>query len=86
MRGMIMHETSTLDIEMKEILKQQIESAQKPDELISIIKAKYIETNDKFNNEINEINDLELISLKIGASHRWRALKEIYRKEKLKQF
>jgi hypothetical protein len=84
MRGMIMQETSTLDVEMKEILKQQIESAQQSDELISVIKAKYIETNEKFNDEINAIKDFEAISLKIGASHRWRALKRNLPKGEIK--
>ena len=84
MRGMIMHETSTLDIEMKEILKRQVESSSKPDETISVIKAKYIETNEKFNDEINALDDFESISLKIGASHRWRALKRNLPKGEIK--
>lgn len=84
MRGMIMQETSTLDIEMKEILKLQIESSPKPSELISVIKNKYIETNDKFSDEIKDIDDLELISLKIGSSHRWRALKRNLPKGEIK--
>mgnify|MGYP003648692403 CR=1 FL=1 len=84
MRGMIMHETSSLDIEMKEILKFQIESSQNREELISVIKSKYIETNKDFSNEIKEMNDLESISLKIGASHRLRALKRNLPKGEIK--
>jgi CheY-like chemotaxis protein len=84
MRGMIMHETSSLDIEMENILIQQIKSSDNSNELILVIKNKYIESNDKFKDEIDQMEDLNQISLKIGASHRWRALKRIIPKGKIK--
>jgi len=77
MRGMIMQETSSLDVEMEIILKKLISKSDNPDDIISTIIQKYIKSNEEFSAGIKDltIENLENISFKIGASHRWRALK-----------
>jgi len=77
MRGMIMHETSSLDVEMEIILKKLISKSDNSDNIIATIIQKYIKSNEEFSTSIKNltIDDLETISFKIGASHRWRALK-----------
>jgi CheY-like chemotaxis protein len=75
MRGMIMHETSSLDIEFKDILKSILEN--KPDGLaLEKIKKRFKKFNSDSNAEIDEIAELDSLLLKIGASHRWKGLKE----------
>lgn len=74
MRGMIMHETSSLDVEMENILQKIIEGSQVPEEIISTIKKKYKTSNEEFNNNVDNIDDIESILRIIGASHRWRAI------------
>ena len=75
MRGMIMHETSSLDVEFKDILKSIIEN--KPDGLaLEKIKKRFKKFNSDSNAEIDEIAELDSLLLKIGASHRWKGLKE----------
>jgi hypothetical protein len=73
MRGMIMNETSSLDVEMQNLLVNIIKQ-KGVDNVIPTIKSKYIESINQFNNELGEITDLDLILLKIGATHRWRAV------------
>lgn len=77
MRGMIMQETSSLDIDMEVILKKLIIKSKNPDAIITTIIQKYIKSNNDFSINIKDLTtkDLEQISFKIGASHRWRALK-----------
>lgn len=73
MRGMIMNETSILDVEMHNLLLTLIKS--KADEKIILkIKEKYSESIDELDKEINQTDDIDLILLKIGATHRWRAI------------
>ncbi|HUN17155.1 MAG TPA: hypothetical protein PK622_10095 [Saprospiraceae bacterium] len=73
MRGMIMNETSSLDVEMMELLISLIN--QKGEEnVIPVIKNKYKETNNQFNENIEEITDISIILQKIGSEHRWRAI------------
>lgn len=84
MRGMIIQETSSLDVEMENTLIKLIESSENSQELVSEIKAKYIDKNKEFNQEINDSDNLKFISLKIGASHRWRALKRNLPKGEIK--
>ena len=75
MRGMIMHETSSLDVEFKDILKSVIEN--KPDGLaLEKIKKRFKKFNSDSNAEIDKIEELDSLLLKIGASHRWKGLKE----------
>lgn len=74
MRGMIMHETSSLDVEMENILQRILTKSQTPDEVISTIKKKYKKSNDEFNENIDKIDDIDTILRTIGASHRWRAI------------
>jgi len=74
MRGMIMQETSSLDVEMEIILKKIIDESKEPEAIIDVIKSKYKETNDKFNKNIDKENDIDNILRIIGASHRWRAI------------
>jgi len=74
MRGMIMHETSSLDVEMENILQKIVESSQAPEEVIATIKKKYKKSNEEFNKNIDKVDDIESILRTIGASHRWRAI------------
>lgn len=74
MRGMIMHETSSLDVEMENILQQILKKSKNPDEVISTIKKKYKKSNDEFNDSIDKVDDIDTILRTIGASHRWRAI------------
>jgi len=73
MRGMIMNETSSLDVEMQNLLLSII-GQKGADNVIPTIKSKYIESNNEFNDEMKGVEDTELILLKIGATHRWRAV------------
>ena len=77
MRGMIMHETSSLDVEFTEILEKFITGNEVA---IDKIKKRF----KKFNSDnIEEIDGLSLNDLlnKIGASHRWKGLKENLNKD-----
>lgn len=74
MRGMIMHETSSLDVEMENILQKIVDGSEAPEEVIATIKKKYIKSNEEFNKNIDKVDDIESILRTIGASHRWRAI------------
>ena len=74
MRGMIMHETSSLDLSMEHTLQKIIESSENSEEKIATIKKKYKKSNEEFNKSIDENSDMESILRSIGATHRWRAL------------
>ncbi|WP_416440180.1 response regulator [Phnomibacter sp. MR] len=74
MRGMIMHETSSLDVEMENVLQLLLSKSPTPDEIISTIKEKYKRSNDEFNKNIDNLEDIDTIIRIIGASHRWRAI------------
>lgn len=74
MRGMIMHETSSLDVEMENTLQKILESSKTSDNIIALIKKKYKKSNEDFNKYIDKEKDIELILRTIGASHRWRAI------------
>jgi hypothetical protein len=74
MRGMIMHETSSLDVEMENILQKILENSKTPDDIINVIKTKYKQSNEEFNENIDKVVDIESILRTIGASHRWRAI------------
>ncbi|WP_298370915.1 response regulator [uncultured Lutibacter sp.] len=74
MRGMIMHETSSLDVEMENILQKILASSKSPDDIIAVIKKKYKKSNDEFNKNIDKVEDIDSILRTIGASHRWRAI------------
>jgi CheY-like chemotaxis protein len=79
MRGMIMHETSSLDVEFTEILEKFITGNE---DAINKIKERF----KKFNSDnIKESDDLPLNDLlnKIGASHRWKGLKENLNKDEI---
>ena len=73
MRGMIMHETSDLDVQIQELLFQII-SVGDTDNIIATIKKKYIKSNDGFNKKMTSLYDLNEILMRIGANHRLRAL------------
>jgi CheY-like chemotaxis protein len=73
MRGMIMHETSDLDVQIQELLSQII-SVGDSDNIIATIKKKYIKSNDGFNKKMIGLDDLNEILMRIGANHRLRAL------------
>ncbi|MEY2792437.1 MAG: hypothetical protein RJA76_429 [Bacteroidota bacterium] len=81
MRGMIMNETSSLDIEFTEILENIITS---DENALKKIRDRY----KKFNSDnIEKADDLLLNELlyKIGASHRWKGLKENIAKDDFHQ-
>lgn len=74
MRGMIMHETSDLDVTIQEILKVIIENGNK-DAIIDVIKKKRIKsTNEFLKKHIEEFENLDDFLVNIGADHRLRAL------------
>lgn len=73
MRGMIMHETSSLDVLIADILVKLIEKGDKNSK-IATIKKKYLETTKDFETEINKIDNLERILQIIGADHRVRGV------------
>lgn len=73
MRGMIMNETSSLDVDFQNILKSVI-SKGKSEEILKVIKDKYKSSNIDFNSNIDLVNEIDDILLKIGSTHRWRAL------------
>jgi CheY-like chemotaxis protein len=74
MRGMIMHETSSLDVEMENILQKIFKNSKTPDDITAVIKKKYKKSNEEFNENIDKDDDIESIFRTIGASHRWRAI------------
>lgn len=74
MRGMIMHETSSLDVEMENILQKILGSSKTPGDIIAVIKKKYKKSNEEFNKSIDKVDDIDSILRTIGASHRWRAI------------
>lgn len=74
MRGMIMHETSSLDVEMENILQKIISKSESSEDIISIIKQKYKKSNEDFNKRIDKATEANLILKIIGASHRQRAI------------
>jgi len=79
MRGMVMAETSELDISMEGILKKILTTdSEKNKSAKKVIKDKFIESTndfiDKFK-KMDEIKEFELLLRKIGSEHRWRALK-----------
>jgi len=84
MRGMIMNETSSLDVEMMDLLVKIIDKKGE-ENVIPIIKAKYKETNITFNSEIETISDVPIILQKIGSEHRWRAIVRTIEKDELKK-
>lgn len=73
MRGMIMHETSALDVKIESILNQIIAKGNAL-ELIKVIKEKFIETNSEFASRVLNCEDLEELLHFIGADHRLRAI------------
>ncbi|MFA9188533.1 hypothetical protein AAGV33_01900 [Flavobacterium sp. FBOR7N2.3] len=73
MRGMIMNETSSLDVEFHNILKTVISRGETED-ILNLIKDKYKKSNLDFNSNIESVKEIDDILLKIGSTHRWRAL------------
>ncbi len=78
MRGMVMAETSEIDVIMEEVLKSLLlEESEEKNKAKKTVKDKYIESSNdalkKFGN-INEIKELDILLRKIGAYHRWRAI------------
>nr|WP_315196819.1 hypothetical protein [uncultured Flavobacterium sp.] len=81
MRGMIMHETSSLDVDFHNILKSVIENNE---DAINKIKTRYKKFNSDNNIEIDTNIEIDGLLLKIGASHRWKGLKENIEEGKIK--
>lgn len=74
MRGMIMNETSSLDVEMSDLLVSIIKK-KGAENIIPTIKDKYKKTNIQFNSNMDSFEDVTLILKQIGSEHRWRAIK-----------
>lgn len=85
MRGMIMHETSELDVIMSRLLIQIIDSAKDPDKLIKVIKTKYSRSVKQSLNKIETISDNQEILYIVGASHRWRAVLRNIESDEIKE-
>ena len=75
MRGMIMHETSELDVIMNDLLIRIIDQAEDSSKVIKIIKDKYISSTTKSIKKLRTMTDNNEILYVIGSSHRWRAIK-----------
>lgn len=73
MRGMIMNETSSLDVEIEDILSKIISKGNSK-EIIEIIKAKFIKTNVEFAERITKCEDVSDLLNYIGADHRVRSI------------
>jgi len=74
MRGMIMHETSDLDVSIQEILKLIIENGDS-EAILNVIKKKKIKsTNEFLKKKIDQSQDLDDFLQNIGADHRLRGL------------
>lgn len=73
MRGMIMNETSALDVEIEDILSKIITKGNS-DEIIKIIKAKFLETNVEFASKISNCENVSDLLNYIGADHRVRSI------------
>ena len=72
MRGMIMNETSSLDVEIEDILSKII--AKGDPKIIEVIKEKYLKTNTEFVDRITNCKDVADLLNYIGADHRVRSI------------
>lgn len=73
MRGMIMNETSSLDVDFHNILKAVISKGE-TENILKVVKDKYKKSNLDYNSNIDLADEIDDILLKIGSTHRWRAL------------
>lgn len=73
MRGMIMHETSALDVAISEVLIKVLKKGD-TETMLSTIKKKALKSNADFFKRIESCDDLEDLLLYIGADHRIRGL------------
>lgn len=72
MRGMIMNETSSLDVEIEDILIKIIDKGDQ--NIIEIIKKKFLKTNTDFAQRITNCNVVSDLLNYIGANHRVRSI------------
>lgn len=72
MRGMIMNETSSLDVEIEDILSKIIEKGD--EKIIEIIKQKFLKTNTEFASRIVKCDVVSELLDYIGANHRVRSI------------
>lgn len=73
MRGMIMHETSSLDVLIEELLTELLNNGDSK-AIIKVIKEKYLKTMNDFSEKIEKSGDTSEILYSIGADHRLRAV------------
>jgi hypothetical protein len=73
MRGMIMNETSSLDVEIEDILSKIIAKGNSVD-IVKIIKEKFLKTNYEFAERITNCEDVSELLNYIGADHRVRSI------------
>lgn len=72
MRGMIMNETSSLDVEIEDILSKIIDKGDQ--KIIEIIKKKFLKTNSDFAERISNCDVVSELLKDIGANHRVRSI------------
>ncbi|MDP3681748.1 MAG: hypothetical protein Q8R22_13035 [Flavobacterium sp.] len=73
MRGMIMSETSGLDVEIEDILNKIIIKGNSVD-IVKVIKDKFLETNYEFSERVEKCKDVPELLNYIGADHRVRSI------------
>ncbi len=74
MRGMIMNETSSLDVEMSDLLVSII-NKKGAENIIQTIKDKYKKSNIENISNMDSSEDVTIILKQIGSEQRWRAIK-----------
>lgn len=73
MRGMIMHETSTLDLSLLEILKLLISEGD-AEKILEVIKNKFVKSTKDKEKKMLKLTDVEEILFEIGSDQRLRAV------------
>lgn len=90
MRGMVMAETSEIDVAMEEMLNLLLKDETEEKNMAKkVIKDKYIESSKNSFNKISEINEVESLNLllrKVGSEHRWRGLKRNFPQDYRNEF
>ena len=73
MRGMIMHETSTLDVSIEQALKTIIDQGDS-ERIIEVLKGKFTKSSKDKEKKLGNLTAIDEILYEIGSSHRLRAV------------